>query len=332
MENFKSFYSRVLSLKRDEFDHLALDIFQFQAKHNAVYSEYIQKLGINIGKIKKVEEIPFLPISFFKSHRISTGNWKEHLCFKSSGTTQSGRSQHLIFDPAWYEVVSLRFFEATFGTLSDWNILALLPSYLEQGESSLVYMVGKFIEKTGSALSGFYLQNFDVLRQKIEQSLHSGRKTLLMGVSFALLDFGPCLKDLKPGKNFYLMETGGMKGRRKELIREELHELLRSYYGIEHIYSEYGMTELLSQFYSVGDGLFAIPDWTKVMVRDTNDPFHYVERGKAGGLNIIDLANLHSCCFIETKDIGRQVEENSLEILGRFDNSDIRGCNLLLET
>ncbi|MDX5417883.1 MAG: acyl transferase [Hymenobacteraceae bacterium] len=312
------------------FGATALELFRYQAQHNQVYRAYLQHLGIEPQKIGRLEEIPYLPIEFFKTHDVKTGDFEPEVTFYSSGTTQTSRSRHLVSSLDWYKQTSQRIFEAFYGPLTDFVVLALLPSYLEQGGSSLVAMVDHFIKQSGQQEEGFYLRNHDQLMQTIKGVQQRGKKILLIGVSYALLDWADELQGREDFGNVTIMETGGMKGRRREMIREELHAYLKQGIGVEAIHSEYGMTELLSQAYSQGDGLFK-PGYTmQVLLRDLNDPFDIRPDMRSGGINVIDLANVDSCAFIETKDIGRMKDNGSFEVLGRFDNSDIRGCNLLI--
>lgn len=309
------------------FTKKSLEIFRYQAVNNPIYAEYIGKLGVSIDRVDCLEDIPFLPISFFKTHEVITGNPNHEKIFLSSGTTGIKRSKHLIKDLALYENSFINTFEYFFGNISDYIIVALLPSYLEQQNSSLVYMVDKLIALTHDKRSGFYLDKYDETAAKL-QEIEKQKKVLLIGVSYALLD----LIDSYPMhlSNTIVMETGGMKGRRKELIKSELHEKLKKGFGVSKIYSEYGMTELLSQAYSLGNGLYQTPPWMKVLIREVEDPFAYEKYGKTGGINIVDLANIYSCSFIATQDLGKIRANGQFEIMGRFDHSDIRGCNLML--
>ncbi len=323
MSNYKSFQQRVLNSESDNFDSLALQIFKYQANSNPVYQDYIHNLGLNGSDIKNLPDIPFMPISMFKYHDIKSEMWEPEVCYESSGTTSEKTSRHLIRDLQFYYQNALQLFEDYFGPIKDYTILALLPSYLERSNSSLVSMIGHFI-KLSSSGSGFYLNNYGELIKKIEEL--RGKKLILWGVSFALLKFAKYKIDLS---SCVIIETGGMKGRGKEIVREELYSILRNSFNVETIYSEYGMTELLSQSYA-SNGKFVNSSIMRVLIRDINDPFVYVDTGKTGGINVIDLSNIHSCSFIETMDLGRYDSDSTYEILGRFDNSDIRGCNLLL--
>lgn len=312
----------------DDFEEVALDIFKFQYENNEVYRDFCIYLRKSPKNVSSSLEIPFLPISFFKTHRVISTQKESQTIFTSSGTTQSTTSKHFVPDIGLYEESFLRAFELFYGKPKDFCILALLPSYLEREGSSLIYMVNSLIEKSGHPHSGFYLHNLEELHQKLKVLESKGTKTLLIGVSFALLD----LVEQFPSTltNTIVMETGGMKGRRKELIREELHQILEKGLGVEHIHSEYGMTELLSQGYSKGNGIFETPPWMKIVTRDTEDPLSIQPNGKTGGVNVIDLANLYSCSFIATQDLGKTHPNGTFEVLGRFDDSDIRGCNLMV--
>jgi len=332
MDSFGSYEHIKKELTADEFDKVALDIFRFQAAENPVYSEYIKYLGIVPDKVDSIYKIPFLPIEFFKTRKVITGfnNLPEDKfrVFRSSGTTGMTRSSHYVYDTGLYEKSFVKGFEYFYSSPEDYVFLALLPSYLERGDSSLIYMVSRLIELSQNEHSGFYLYNHSQLYEKLLYLRDNGIKTILIGVSFALLDFGQEYNIDFP--ELIVMETGGMKGRRKEMVRSELHEHLKNTFGVEGIHSEYGMTELLSQAYSKGEGKFFTPPWMRILVRDMNDPFSYVEQGRTGGINVIDLANIYSCSFIETKDLGRINNDGSFEISGRFDNTDLRGCNLMV--
>ena len=312
----------------NDFEKTALRIFQYQATNNIVYKEYLKHLKFDISTVKTLTQIPFLPIDFFKSHKVVSTTKKEQAIFTSSGTTGNLTSRHYVPDLKIYEASFTKGFEQYYGAVSDYCILALLPSYLEREGSSLIYMMEKLIKDSKHEKSGFYLHNHEELIATIADLKKQNQKILLLGVSFALLDLAEKFQlDLD---DVIVMETGGMKGRRKEITREELHAFLTKRLGVEKIHSEYGMTELLSQAYSKGDSLFFTPSWMKILIRDTYDPFSYEQQGRSGGVNVIDLANIHSCSFIETQDLGRIHADGSFEILGRFDHSDIRGCNLLV--
>jgi len=311
----------------EDFDRLALEVFRFQYNNVLAYRTFCNLLNTNVSEVKTVEHIPFLPIQFFKSNEIISENLTEQIVFTSSGTTGSITSKHYVADLKLYEKSFLKAFEKQYGNPSSFTILALLPSYLERDGSSLIYMVESLIEKSNNPNSGFYLYETDALIEKLNFLEDSGQKTILIGVSYALLDL--IEKRRFQLKNTIVMETGGMKGRRKEMIKEELHHILKKGFGVQKIHSEYGMTELLSQAYSVGDGLFSCPPWMKILTRDTEDAFSYT-LGKTGGINVIDLANLYSCSFIATQDLGKIFDDGTFEVLGRFDSSDIRGCNLMI--
>jgi len=311
-----------------DFDNLALNVFRFQYENNQVYKQFCDHLKKSPQNVHHHLEIPFLPISFFKTHNVLSTQKEAKTIFTSSGTTQSVTSKHFVPDIKLYQASFLKAFKQFYGSPKDFCVLALLPSYLERKGSSLIYMVNNLIEKSEHPSSGFYLHNLEELRQKLQELEQNGTKTLLIGVSFALLDLAEQFPTAL--ENTIVMETGGMKGRRKELIREELHQILKQGLGVYKIHSEYGMTELLSQAYSKGDGIFLTPPWMKVITRDTEDPLTIQPNGKTGGVNIIDLANLYSCSFIATQDLGKTYPNGSFEVLGRFDDSDIRGCNLMV--
>lgn len=310
-----------------DFEQKALEVFQYQFDNNAVYRSFCDLLYKHPADIQRLEDIPFLPIEFFKSKKVLSTSKKPQAIFTSSGTTGSQTSKHLVTNLKHYEQSFNNGFNHFYGPVEDYVVLGLLPSYLERKGSSLIYMVNDFIAQSKHTESGFYLNQLDELAEKLNTLDQSGKKILLIGVSFALLDLVE--KHQFSFKNTIVMETGGMKGRRKELIRSELHAILKKGFGISHIHSEYGMTELLSQAYSKGDGVFSCPPWMKVFTRDTEDALRLVQK-QTGGMNIIDLANYHSCSFIATQDLGKVHANGSFEILGRFDRSDIRGCNLLV--
>ena len=327
MPNSETFKKRIFDLSgREEFNALALEIFSFQYTNNPVYSQFCDHLKINSKEINQIEKIPFLPIELFKNHIILSGTGEAQVVFESSGTTGLATSRHHLLDSGLYEKSFSKAFRQFYGSPEDYRILALLPNYLERQGSSLVYMVNQLIKESKNPESGFFLDNRDALRKLLING--SDKKTLLIGVSFALLDLVE-EGDLKLN-NTIVMETGGMKGRRKELTRQELHNVLKSGFGIDTIHSEYGMTELLSQAYASANGEFDCPPWMKLMIRDINDPLSLASAGKTGGLNVIDLANLYSCSFIATSDLGRETNTGKTEILGRFDYSDMRGCNLMV--
>ncbi|PZX54154.1 LuxE/PaaK family acyltransferase [Algoriphagus chordae] len=331
MQEFKSFSSRVSNLKPEEFENLALDIFEFQSQANPIYKQYLEARNIDTNRVKSLDQIPFLPIRFFKDHDvISVSIATMEGYFSSSGTTGMITSKHYYWSENWYLTHAQQIFEAEYGDLNEFHVLALLPAYLERKGSSLVSMADHFIKESNSEHSGFYLYNQDELLEKIELLANDKRKVLLLGVTFALLDLAESGKKFNSAPNLLVMETGGMKGRRKEMIREEVHDILKPFFGVEAIHSEYGMTELMSQAYSKGQGKYTLPRSMRVMLRDINDPLSLSQRSQ-GGINVIDLANFHSCAFIETQDLGRYDDTGMLEVLGRFDNSEIRGCNLLVQ-
>lgn len=305
-----------------------MELFRYQAEHNPVYKEYIRLLKVAPFQVKKVEEIPFLPISTFKTHKVKTGEFTPQSVFTSSGTTGMSSSRHEVADVLHYENIFFEGFKKVYGKVSGYCVLALLPSYLERSGSSLIHMADSFIKASKDPDSAFYLNEWDKLYEVIQKKIESGKKTLLLGVSFALLDFAERYQ--LPANDLVIMETGGMKGRRKEMVRSELHDILTTRLGVKAIHSEYGMTELMSQAYSKGEGRFHTPPWMRVMIRQVDDPFTQARVGKTGGINIIDLGNVDSCAFIETQDLGRLHGEASFEVMGRFDNADIRGCNLMV--
>jgi phenylacetate-coenzyme A ligase PaaK-like adenylate-forming protein len=311
----------------EDFEALALQVFRYQYKYVAIYRKFCEKLSITPEAINNIEGIPFLPISFFKTHLvISSEKESEHL-FTSSGTTGSITSKHHVAELSVYEKSFIKGFTHFYGNVSEYTILALLPSYLEREGSSLVYMVDNLISRSNNEHSGFYLDDLDCLIDKLQYLEKRGDKVLLIGVSYALLDL--IEKQSFQLKNTLVMETGGMKGRRKEMIKEELHDVLKKGFGVSQVHSEYGMTELLSQAYAVKNGDFACPPWMKVLIRDPEDALTIVNR-KSGGINVIDLANCYSCSFVATQDLGKVNLDGSFKILGRFDDSDIRGCNLMV--
>ncbi|NTV83083.1 MAG: acyl transferase [Bacteroidales bacterium] len=313
----------------DDFNKLALKIFRYQYEFNPVYREMAKYLSADPDKITGYTGVPFLPVSLFRDHKVISGeNHAVQKIFTSSGTTGSIPSKHFILDLGLYEESFMRSFMTFYGNPESYRFLALLPGYLERQDSSLVYMMDCLIRLTENNGSGFYLHDLESLRNKLAEEPAFKGQTMLFGASYALLDFAEQFPmDLK---DIIVMETGGMKGRRREMIREELHEIICSRLNVKQIHSEYGMTELLSQAYSSGNGIFHTPPWMKILIRDTNDPMHFLPPGQTGGINIIDLANLYSCSFISTQDLGRVHEDGSFEVLGRFDDSDIRGCNLLV--
>jgi len=311
-----------------QFRQAALQVFRYQAENCRIYQNFIGGLGFDPSSIKHFAEIPFLPISFFKSQQILSSSDPIQVTFTSSGTTGITTSRHLVTDISWYEESFRKGFELFYGDISQYTILALLPNYLERAGSSLIYMVEDLIKQSHNPDSGFFLYNHDELYHQLKKQQQNNKPTVLIGVTYALLDFVENYQINFPG--LIIMETGGMKGRRKEMIREELHTQLCNGFGVNSIHSEYGMTELLSQAYSTGEGIFNCPPWMRILARDTNDPLSILTDGKAGGINVIDLANIHSCSFISTQDLGKLHPDGSFEVLGRFDDADIRGCNLLI--
>ena len=309
---------------KSEFEEIALELFHFQFEHCEIYRLFSKKTGrINPSTLS---EIPFLPISFFKTHHVSCSNSKEDLLFLSSGTTQTGRSKHSVVYREIYNRSFENIYRQFIGQPEDQVILALLPNYIEQGNSSLVYMVDCLIKKSNCSISSFVLNDVEDLMQKYKTAIEIGKNVVIFGVSYALLDLAALGLDLSKA---LIIETGGMKGRRKEMTKEELQREIKNGLKVDFVSSEYGMTELLSQSYSKEDGLFELPNWMNILIRDMNDPFYYLANGKTGGINVIDFANIYSCSFIATQDLGK-IEHGKLKIMGRFDNADIRGCNLLV--
>lgn len=321
-------FSALPELKPDNFDVLALKIFQYQAKNNELYSSFLNLINKKPENISEVSEIPFLPIDFFKTKTIKSGNWSSVTTFKSSGTTNSTQSIHAVNDLNFYLKNTELGFRKFYGNPENYAIFALLPSYLEREGSSLVVMADHFIKLSKYPQSGFFLNNHKELATTLLDCFKQNIPVLLLGVTFALLDFAEYHSFQFPS-NAIVMETGGMKGRRKELIRAEVHEILTNFFGIHTIHSEYGMTELFSQAYSQGNGIFYPSDTMQILIRDSYDPFCMMDFGKTGAVNIIDLANIDSCSFIASDDLGKVYEDGSFEVLGRFDSSDIRGCNLM---
>ena len=316
------------SSNQKQFDKMALKVFRFQYENNLVYREFCDFLKTDVQKVKTIQQIPFLPIQFFKSHEVVSNFNPIQTTFTSSGTTGMVTSKHLVTDVSIYEESYRKGFSQFYGNIEDYAILALLPSYLEREGSSLIHMVDDLIQLSNHPESGFYLHNYDELIAKLLQLDQTEQNVILIGVTYALLDLVE--KHSFQLENTIIMETGGMKGKRKEMIREELHQQLCNGFGVNTIHSEYGMTELLSQAYSLGEGIFECPSWMQILVRDTEDALSYVREGKTGGINVIDLANINSCSFIATQDLGKKYANGSFEVLGRFDHSDIRGCNLMV--
>ncbi len=320
---------RIFNLNnQDEFQTLAIQVFYYQYQHNPIYKKFVDCLTSDVSSIQNLEDIPFLPVEFFKWQKVCTGHFSADAIFTSSGTTGMQPSRHFVRDLSLYEKSFLHGFEVFFGHPSQYAILALLPSYLEREGSSLIYMVEKLIEHSANARSGFYLHDYDQLQKNISALVQKKQKILLIGVTFALLEMAE--KYPVEAADMIVMETGGMKGQRKEIIREELHQLLKYGFGVQRIYSEYGMTELLSQGYSLGSGIFRTPQWMKILIRDMNDPKSFLAHEKPGAISVIDLANIDSCSFLSTQDLGKKHPDGSFEVLGRYDNSDVRGCNLLV--
>jgi phenylacetate-coenzyme A ligase PaaK-like adenylate-forming protein len=321
-----SFVNKLFEQAGGDFSEKALRVFAFQYENNTVYRSFCDALKIHIPAVNAALRIPFLPISFFKTHAVTATAFEPEMVFESSGTTQTAQSRHLVKELAVYEQSFTKAFELFYRHPDRWCILALLPSYLERSGSSLVYMAKKLMEQSQHPNNGFYLHNFEDLHNTLKLLEKNRQNTLLLGVTYALLDFAQQYP--MQCYNTTIMETGGMKGRREELTREEVHQQLKKGFGVKAIHSEYGMTELLSQAYSTGDGLFRTPPWLKILVRDEDDPLHVKTSGR-GAINIIDLANVYSCSFIATDDVGEVYGDGSFRILGRMDNSDIRGCSLL---
>lgn len=310
----------------EQFESTALRVFQLQAEKNIVYQTFLKHIGVNIPDIKRLIDIPFLPISFFKTHRVILQEAEPQVVFKSSGTTQSITSNHFVANTALYKRSFLNGFTKAYGSPADYIILALLPGYIERGNSSLVYMVNELISLTEHPLSGFYMHNQDALYDSLVEAEATERKILLIGVTHALIQFSRKYNFHTP--KLVVMETGGMKGQGPEYIRQEVHKMLGDAFQTPLIHSEYGMTELLSQAYSFGNGIFEPASTMRLLIRDTHDPKQILSDGLTGAINVIDLANVFSCSFIETQDLGRK-QGNSFEVLGRFDNADVRGCNLM---
>jgi len=323
-----SFKNELFKITNESFNDFALNLFRFQSNNNEIYKTYIKHIHVDPTNVKTVENIPFLPIDFFKHFEVKTGSWMPDLVFESSGTTGSIPSKYPLRERNFYFKNSEFIFHQFFGGLRDYTFLALLPSYLERQSSSLVFMVDHFINSSGSALSGFYLHNHEELYEKLAFLKKKKIRTVLIGVSFALIEF--CKKYQLDFKDLIVIETGGMKGRRKEMTRTEVHQVIKGAFSVKMVHSEYGMTELLSQAYSKGEGRFIEPGTMKILIREINDPFAYTKANKNGGINVIDLANIDTCSFVETKDLGIKYTDGSFEVLGRLDNSDMRGCNLML--
>lgn len=312
-----------------QFNELAVAIFHYQYENNIIYRQFTDLININPEEVTDYFNIPFLPASAFRKHRIISGDFSDEAVFESSGTTSNETSRHYVADFSLYEKSFLNGFRIFFGNIEEYAIFGLLPSYLERGNSSLIYMVNKMIQKTNSGFGGFYLDEFQKLESEIRDASEKGKKVMLIGVTFALVDFAEHIREQIPG--LIVVETGGMKGRRKEIVREELHTFLCKRFGVTSTYSEYGMTELLSQAWSKENGRYFCPPWMKIVLRDTTDALSAAPLNKTGGINVIDLANINSCSFIATQDLGRLNSDGSFEVLGRFDHSQVRGCSLLTE-
>lgn len=324
---------KIFDVREHGFEQLALEIFQLQVKENQLYHSFIKALKVDPAKVNNVASIPFLPVSFFKNHSVVSGKFEPEVMFESSGTTQTGNSKHLIKSADIYRRSFTDTFESFYGSPQKWCIIGLLPSYLERKNSSLVMMVNDLIELSTHPDSGFYLYEYEKLAQILLKNEANGEKKLLIGVTFALLDFAEQFRH--PLQHTTVMETGGMKGRRKEITRPEVHHLLKEAWSLNSIHSEYGMTELLSQAYSAGDGLFRCPAWMKIILRDEDDPLSVqpfsLSTTQSGLINVIDLANIYSCAFIATDDIGKLYTDGSFEVIGRMDSSDVRGCSLMYQ-
>ena len=319
---------RIFNLQGPDLEPAALDLFRYQYRHNALYQAYTDALHIRPETVNRLTDIPFLPIQFFKTHAVTTGSFAPELVFESSGTTQTVNSRHLVKEAALYERSFITAFEQFYGPVSDYVVVGLLPSYLERQHSSLVVMVQEMIRRSGHAGSGFYLYEHEKLYAQLQEMEARGQKALLIGVTFGLLDFAE--KYTLSLQHTIVMETGGMKGRREEWTRSQVHAFLQERLGVSAVHAEYGMTELLSQAYSYGNGIFSTPPWMKVLLRDENDPFQLFTGQSSGVINVVDLANVYSCAFIATEDIGKLHADGSFEVLGRLDNSALRGCSLMV--
>jgi len=330
LSSYQQLTTGLFDFNISQFEAKALNVFHFQYHYNAVYKLFADTLGTNVSTVNSLTDIPFLPISFFKTHTISTTTFQEQAVFESSGTTKTNTSRHYVKDLQVYTQSFLKGFELFYGNPQQWCIIGLLPSYLERQNSSLVVMVDELIKQSGHPHSGFYLYEQERLAETLTLLEQQQQQTLLIGVTFALLNFAENFP--MQLKHTTIMETGGMKGRRTELTRQEVHGFLQNAFGVQHIHSEYGMTELLSQAYSKKDGIFQCPPWMKILVRDEEDPLHVYNspnKKTTGAINVIDLANIFSCSFIATEDAGVIYSDGSFEVLGRIDNSDMRGCSLL---
>ncbi len=330
MDSAEDLRKRILNLVEQpgDFEEIAMRVFEYQFANNELYRSYCEALGFEGIGLSDIYEIPCLPIEFFKSHEVKTGSWNEEKTFLSSGTGGQIRAKHHLRDRSWYKKISTVCFEAVYGPMEQYNWISLLPNYLEQGQSSLVHMVSEFAEDSNEACSGIFGELDGDFFRTLDCAVQSDRKTILIGVSFALLDLAE-KPDLILSEKIILMETGGMKGRREEMIRSDLHRVLKKGLGVDSIHSEYGMTELFSQAYSKYEGVFEPGPTMRVYTREVNDPFCREKTGVTGGVNVIDLANLDTCSFIMTMDLGRMVDERRFEIMGRLDGSEMRGCNLM---
>jgi len=312
---------------KSDFEEMSIELFHYQMENNPIYAPYAAL--ILKGKIPtNIYEIPFLPIEFFKQEQIICQGKGVEEVFLSSGTTGE-QSKHLVANLSLYKKSYRKTFQQFYGDINNYCILALLPNYQKREGSSLIYMVNDLITKSEHPKSGFYLNNLAELSETIKELESKGQKVILFGVTYALLDLAAQYPQRL--KHTIIMETGGMKGKRKELLKEEIHQLLQEAFLTENIHSEYGMTELLSQGYSKGENIFNSPPWMKILIRDVNDPLSIIGKNKTGGINVIDLVNIYSCPFIATQDLGKQFDDDSFSVLGRFDNSDVRGCNLLVQ-
>ena len=320
---------KIFDIQTHGFEPLALELFRIQSKENQLYRSFIQALKIDPQKVNDVASIPYLPVSFFKSHDVVTGDFKAETVFESSGTTQTGNSRHFLKSVNLYQRSFTKAFELFYGSPKQWCVIGLLPSYLERKNSSLVMMVNDLIAMSAHPESGFYLYEHEKLAEVLQKNEAAKQKTMLIGVTFALLDFAQIFRF--PLKYTTVMETGGMKGRRKEITRPEVHQVLKDAWHLASVHSEYGMTELLTQAYSFGDGLFRCPPWMKIILRDEDDPLTVKQSTKNGLVNVIDLANIYSCAFIATDDIGKLHSDGSFEVIGRMDSSDVRGCSLMYQ-
>ncbi len=323
---------KVFSINEASFESHALEVFRYQYQHNEVYRRFVDVLKIDASAINAVPAIPFLPISFFKSHKIQTGSFTPEVVFESSGSTQTVQSRHYVKSISWYREIFFKAFELFYGSTDQYCIIGLLPSYLERKNSSLTLMVDELIRASGHPESGFYLDEHEKLYSVLTELEKKEQKTILIGVTFGLLDFAEKYK--LSLQHTIIMETGGMKGRREELTRQQVHDYLQDRLGVKEVHSEYGMTELLSQAYSKGKGIFYCPPWMKILLREEDDPLKICDglNGplRSGVMNIIDLANIDSCAFIATDDVGKIHAGSGFEVLGRMDNSDIRGCSLMV--